>query len=322
MKTLLEIQGLNVTFETEEGVLEAVRAVDLSIQGGESVALVGESGSGKSVTALSIMKLLGDTAKMSAEKMTLSGRSLLNLPPRELQKIRGNEIGMIFQEPMSSLNPVFRVGDQIAEVVQRHLGLGREASLKEAEFLLERVGISDPHLRGRSYPHELSGGMKQRVMIAIALACNPSLLIADEPTTALDVTIQAQILELLEEIRRDSGMAILLITHDLGVVAQFSERVLVMYAGHIVEECGVNALFREPAHPYTQALLRALPGVQSRKRLESIEGSMPSPFKHTPGCTFSERCSQSLEICELNSPPETTLGKGRKTRCWHYGGGQ
>lgn len=322
MMSLLEVRNLNVTFNTDEGDLSAVRGVNFTIEKGESVALVGESGSGKSVTALSVMSLLGNGAELSAGKIALSGRNLLSLSPGELRDVRGKEVGMIFQEPMSSLNPVFRIGDQIAEVLQRHLHQDKKVSLKEAEYLLEKVGISDPHLRSQNYPHELSGGMKQRVMIAIALACNPDLLIADEPTTALDVTIQAQILELLEELREESGMAILLITHDLGVVAQFSERVLVMYAGEIVENCDVGNLFQEAAHPYTRALLRALPSVRSGGRLESIEGSIPSPFSYPEGCAFFERCSDALDVCERITPPETDLLAGRKVRCWLHGGDQ
>jgi peptide/nickel transport system ATP-binding protein len=322
MTSLLEVQNLNVTFETDEGNLSAVRGVNFTIRKGESVALVGESGSGKSVTALSVMSLLGKGAEMSAGKIALSGKNLLSLSDGELRDVRGKEVGMIFQEPMSSLNPVFRIGDQIAEVLQRHLHQDRKVSLQEAEYLLEKVGISDPHLRAQNYPHELSGGMKQRVMIAIALACNPDLLIADEPTTALDVTIQAQILELLEELRDELGMAILLITHDLGVVAEFSERVMVMYAGEIVENCDVGNLFQEAAHPYTRALLRALPSARSGGRLESIEGSIPSPFSYPEGCAFFQRCPEALDVCERITPPETDLLAGRKVRCWLHGGDQ
>jgi len=323
MSALLEVKDLRVTFPTDEGDIPAVRGVDFAIEKGESVALVGESGSGKSVTALAILRLLGDRAVLEAERMHFAGRDLLELPHKELRKIRGGEIGMIFQEPMSSLNPVFRVGDQIAEVLELHRGHDRGTALKEAAKLLDRVGIPSPESRVRQYPHELSGGMKQRVMIAMALACDPELLIADEPTTALDVTIQAQILELLEQLRRELGMAILLITHDLGVVAQFSERVMVMYAGQVVEHAEVGKLFRQPAHPYTKALLGALPRPDATRedgRLEAIEGSVPSPLHYPPGCAFSDRCAEVLEYCERRPPEEVDLGAGRQARCWLYGG--
>jgi oligopeptide/dipeptide ABC transporter ATP-binding protein len=245
-----------------------------------------------------------------------------------MRSIRGAEIGMIFQEPMSSLNPVFRVGDQIAEVLELHRGLDRDAARKEAIQLLDRVGIPAPESRIRQYPHELSGGMKQRVMIAIALACDPDLLIADEPTTALDVTIQAQILDLLSELRRDLDMAVLLITHDLGVVAQFSERVMVMYAGEIVERCDTRTLFRNPAHPYTRALLGALPHPDEKRRLVAIEGNVPSPLHYPPGCAFADRCRDEMPRCKSEPPPEKSHpgadgrgeapGDDHRVRCWLY----
>ncbi len=316
MSVLFEASNLRVTFPTDDGDVPAVRGVDLAIGRGESVALVGESGSGKSVTALSILRLVGDRARVTADRMQFSGRDLLTLSPSEMRSIRGAEIGMIFQEPMSSLNPVFRVGDQIAEVLELHRGLGRDAAIKEAISLLDRVGIPAPKSRVRQYPHELSGGMKQRVMIAIALACDPELLIADEPTTALDVTIQAQILDLLRELRRDLGMAILLITHDLGVVAQFSERVMVMYAGEIVEHCDTRTLFQRPEHPYTRALLGALPQPDKKRRLAAIEGTVPSPLNYPSGCAFADRCGDAMSHCKDQPPENKDRGSGHRVRCW------
>jgi peptide/nickel transport system ATP-binding protein len=256
---LLDVQDLRVSFRTDAGPVPAVRGVDLAVRAGETLAVVGESGCGKSVSALAVLRLLEANAEVSARALRFRGRDLLALDDAGLRAVRGGEIGMIFQEPMTSLNPVFRIGDQIAEVLTLHRGMDRAAARKEAGELLARVRIADPERRAAQYPHELSGGMKQRVMIAMAIACGPALLIADEPTTALDVTIQAQILELLSALQRDSGLAILLITHDLGIVAQFAERVAVMYAGEVVEEAPVRELFRSPQHPYTRALLSAIP---------------------------------------------------------------
>jgi oligopeptide/dipeptide ABC transporter ATP-binding protein len=311
---LLEVRDLRVSFRGEAGELPAVRGVSLRLEPGETLALVGESGCGKSVTALALMRLLEPNGRV-AGTLRFRGEDLSRLDEEGIRRIRGAEIGMIFQEPMTSLNPVFRIGDQVGEVLELHRGLGREAARRAAVELLARVRIPDPARRAEQYPHELSGGMKQRVMIAMALACDPALLIADEPTTALDVTIQAQILELLRALRRDAGMAILLITHDLGVVAQFADRVAVMYAGEIVEEGAVRELFREPLHPYTRALLRALPRPGRRGRLDAIEGTVPSPGELPPGCAFSARCGEALARCAGEPPPVVAVG-ARPVRCW------
>ena len=311
---LLEVRDLRVSFAGDEGELPAVRGVSLRLERGETLALVGESGCGKSVTALALMRLLEPNGRVSGT-LLFRGRDLAELDDEGIRRIRGAEIGMIFQEPMTSLNPVFPIGDQIGEVLELHRGLGREAARRAAVDLIARVRIPDPARRAEQYPHELSGGMKQRVMIAMALACDPALLIADEPTTALDVTIQAQILELLRTLRQDAGMAILLITHDLGVVAQFADRVAVMYAGEIVEEASVRQLFREPLHPYTRALLRALPRPGRRGRLDAIEGTVPSPRELPPGCAFSARCGEALARCAGEPPPVVAVG-GRPVRCW------
>jgi oligopeptide/dipeptide ABC transporter ATP-binding protein len=316
---LLEVRDLRVAFAGEGGELPAVRGVSLRLEPGETLALVGESGCGKSVTALALMRLLDPGARVSGT-LRFRGQDLAGLGEEGIRRIRGAEIGMIFQEPMTSLNPVFRIGDQIGEVLELHRGLGREAARRAAAELLARVRIPDPARRAEQYPHELSGGMKQRVMIAMALACDPALLIADEPTTALDVTIQAQILLLLRALRQEAGMAILLITHDLGVVAQFADRVAVMYAGEIVEEAGVRELFRRPLHPYTRALLRALPRPGEHGRLDAIEGTVPSPRELPPGCAFSARCGEALARCAGEPPPVVTV-EGRPVRCWLHAEG-
>jgi oligopeptide/dipeptide ABC transporter ATP-binding protein len=312
---LLAVRDLRVTFGTDAGPVPAVRGVSLEIRAGETLAVVGESGCGKSVTALALLRLLDPNARVSAGAVRFRGRDLLAEGDDALRGIRGAEIGMIFQEPMTSLNPVFRIGDQIGEVLQIHRGMDRAAARRAAVELLARVRIADPDRRAAQYPHELSGGMKQRVMIAMAIACGPALLIADEPTTALDVTIQAQILDLLRALQRDSGLAILLITHDLGIVAQFAERVAVMYAGEIVEEGGVHELFRGPLHPYTRALLRALPRPGHRGRLAAIPGTVPSPRDLPPGCSFSGRCPEVLPRCP-GEPPPVVGAAGRSARCW------
>jgi oligopeptide/dipeptide ABC transporter ATP-binding protein len=316
---LLEVRDLRVSFAGEGGELPAVRGVSLRLCEGETLALVGESGCGKSVTALAVMRLLDANARISGT-LRFRGRDLGALSDEAMRGIRGAEIGMIFQEPMTSLNPVFRIGDQIGEVLELHRGLDRAAAGRAAVELLARVRIPDPARRAEQYPHELSGGMKQRVMIAMALACDPALLIADEATTALDVTIQAQILELLRALQEESGMAILLITHDLGVVAQFAARVAVMYAGEIVEEAPVRQLFRTPLHPYTRALLRALPRPGVRGRLGAIEGTVPSPRELPPGCAFSARCGEVLARC-AGEPAPLVTPDGRSVRCWLHGEG-
>ena len=318
---LLAIEDLEVGFETGAGPVPVVRGVDLRVEAGRTVALVGESGCGKSVTALAVLGLLDAPGRVRSGRILFRGRDLVPLPQEELRRIRGRHIAMVFQEPMTSLNPVFRVGEQIGEVLRIHLGMDAEAAREETIALLRRVGIPSPERRVDSYPHELSGGMKQRVMIAMALACRPDLLIADEPTTALDVTIQAQILALLRELQEELGMAVLLITHNLGVVAHTAQEVAVMYAGRIVERSPVRELFEEPAHPYTRALLRALPG-RGRGRLEAIPGSVPAPLEVPPGCPFADRCPEALPHCAGSPPPRVELRPGHDARCWLHAPGE
>ena len=312
---LLSVRNLHVDFETDVGAVPAVRGVDFDIAAGETVALVGESGCGKSVTAMSIMRLI--TGRISAGSIRFEGRDLQALPEPEMRRVRGAQVGMIFQEPMTSLNPVFTIGKQIEEVMVLHQRLTPRAARTQALELLARVGIPSPERRILQYPHELSGGMKQRVMIAMAIACRPKLLIADEPTTALDVTIQAQIMELLRSLKQEFGMAVLLITHDLGVVAHFAERVMVMYAGKIVESGSVRDIFKRPAHPYTQALLGALPNpLQAAARLEAIPGRVPSPLMLPPGCAFCARCKHSFEPCPSQQPPLFDVAPGHGAACF------
>ena len=317
---LLEISQLSTSFFTDKGEIRAVEDVSLSIEQGETLALVGESGCGKSVTALSIMRLLDYPGRVVEGKIVFKGRDLLSLPDHEIRKVRGNEIGMVFQEPMTSLNPVFTIGDQIGEALEVHTSQTKAQIRDEVIRLLEKVHIPSPEKRYDQYPHEMSGGMKQRVMIAMALACKPDLLIADEPTTALDVTIQAQILELLKELQQEMGMAILLITHNLGVVAQFAQEVIVMYASCIVERASVSKLFANPSHPYTRALLRSLPKTGAREtRLESIQGTVPSPLVYPKGCHFSTRCPEVLEFCATEEPPLVEVEPNHESVCWLNG---
>ena len=314
-REFLSIRDLRVDFETDAGAVPAVRGVDLDIAAGETVALVGESGCGKSVTAMSIMRLI--SGRISAGSIRFEGRELQSLSEPEMRRVRGAQVGMIFQEPMTSLNPVFTIGKQIEEVLELHRRLEPRAARAQALELLQRVGIPSPERRVLQYPHELSGGMKQRVMIAMAIACRPKLLIADEPTTALDVTIQAQIMELLRSLKQEFGMAVLLITHDLGVVAHFAERVLVMYAGKIVEGGTVRDIFKRPAHPYTQALLGALPDpLKPTPRLEAIPGRVPSPLLLPPGCAFSARCKHSFEPCPTQQPALFDIAPGHRAACF------
>jgi peptide/nickel transport system ATP-binding protein/oligopeptide transport system ATP-binding protein len=318
---LLQVDNLRTYFETDEGVARAVDGVSFQVEPGEAVGIVGESGCGKTVTSLSIMGLVPDPPGriQPGSSIRLKGRELVGLPPRELRRIRGNEIAMIFQEPMSSLNPVLTVGNQIAEALALHRGLKGSAARKAGVDLLREVGIPEPESRFDEYPHHLSGGMRQRVMIAMALSCEPGLLIADEPTTALDVTIQAQILDLLAALRARRGMALLLITHDLGVVAEVCDRVLVMYAGQVVETGRVEGIFAGPRHPYTQALLESLPSVTGEKvRLRPIRGNVPNPAAWPSGCRFRERCPYAWERC-AESPPLLTANDGppgHTSRCW------
>jgi oligopeptide/dipeptide ABC transporter ATP-binding protein len=316
--SLLDVTNLRTVFHTERGTVEAVRGVSFSLERGETLGLVGESGCGKSVTAMSVTRLLREPPAeiLAGSSIRFGGEELIELSPADMRRVRGAGIGMIFQEPMTSLNPVLRVGDQVAETIQAHAGGRRREVQRRVLELLERVGIPDPADRARAFPHQLSGGLRQRVMIAIALAAGPDLLIADEPTTALDVTIQAQILDLLADLRDDLGMALLLISHDLAVVSQVADRVAVMYAGRIVEVGQVPGIFREPGHPYTRGLLRALPGLDTpRGPLTAIPGRVPEPTETFVGCPFSPRCPDVMERCRREDPPEFPTGTGR-ARCW------
>jgi dipeptide transport system ATP-binding protein len=300
---LLDIENLTVEFKTGSGMFRAVDSVSLTVDKEEVLAIVGESGSGKSVSMLAVMGLLPWTAKVTADRMHFEGRDLLGLSTAERRRIIGKDIAMIFQEPMSSLNPCFTVGFQIMETLKEHLDLDKRQRRARAIELLDLVGISSPEQRLSVFPHQLSGGMSQRVMIAMAIACNPKLLIADEPTTALDVTIQAQILDLLVKLQRETGMGLVLITHSMGVVAETAERVSVQYAGQKVEEQPVADLFRDPHHPYTAALLSALPERATGRRLPSIPGVVPGQFDRPPGCLFSPRCELATALCRTTAPP-------------------
>lgn len=315
--SVLTVSGLHVSFFTDRGELKVVQDVGFEVGAGETVALVGESGCGKSVTALAIMGLIDYPGRVVQGQIRLNGRELTQLSESQRQELRGRRIGMIFQEPMTSLNPVFTVGDQIGEVLIRHFAISPDEARAEALRLLHKVGIPSPERRVDQYPHELSGGMKQRVMIAMALACKPDLLIADEPTTALDVTIQAQILRLLKQLQDELGMSILLITHNLGVVAHFARRIVVMYAGQVAERAEVGELFAKPLHPYTHALLGALPIPGRRdRRLASIAGTVPTPTEYPAGCRFSTRCPEAFEPCAGKIPhlkPQTTK---HEVACW------
>lgn len=322
-KTLLNVKGLKTYFFTQAGVVPAVAGVDFNVKRGEVLGIVGESGCGKSVTSLSIMRLVSRPGQIVDGEIDFDGQDLTKLSESEMYKIRGNRISMIFQQPQSCLNPVFTVGDQLAEVLDIHQSLGKEAGERRAIELLEMVGIPEPQSRIHSYPHELSGGMAQRVMIAMALACVPELLIADEPTTALNVTIQAQILDLMRNLGSRLDTAIILITHDLGVVAEMCDRVAVMYAGRIVEEANVVDLFQSPAHPYTKALIASTPVLgQAEKDLQPIPGSVPDLINLPQGCKFAPRCrarvENNLEICTEEEPQLKSIGATHKVRCWLY----
>ena len=316
MLPLLQIRDLRVCFDTDDGVVQAVTGVSLQLERGEVLGLVGESGCGKSATAMSIPRLLPRPTAQIEGEILLDGRNLLQLPVPELRQIRGRRIGMIFQDPMTSLSPLHRVGEQIAEVVRLHESVSAAAARERALTWLTAVGIPDPVTRSRAYPHELSGGMQQRVMIAMALILEPDLIIADEPTTALDVTIQAQVLELLRRLhRRESG--VLLITHDMGVVWEMCTRVVVMYAGEIVEEAPAEAFFAAPQHPYARALLEAMPSAATRGQLlRAIPGQVPSPLNWPTGCRFRDRCPCSFARCATEHPPLLPCGPQRTARCW------
>jgi peptide/nickel transport system ATP-binding protein/oligopeptide transport system ATP-binding protein len=316
---VLSVRDLRAWFFTDQGVAKAVDGVSFDVRAGETLGIVGESGCGKTVTSLAVMGLLPQPPARIVEgsSVRLAGEELVGASEARLRELRGNEISMVFQEPMSSLNPVYTVGDQIGETLRLHEGMDRRAARAATVALLDEVGISDAERRVDEYPHQLSGGMRQRVMIAMAIACAPKLLIADEPTTALDVTIQAQILELLAGLRRAHGMAVLLITHDLGVVAEVCDRVVVMYAGQIVETGSVEDIFARPAHPYTRGLLASLPSLAARaRRLASIPGSVPSPLHWPEGCRFRERCVLAAPGCERPQELASVRDNGRVARCW------
>jgi len=319
---LLEISGLKVHFRTDDGWVRAVDGVDLGLEAGETLCIVGESGCGKTVTAKTILKLIDmPPGRIVAGRIDWQGRDIVPLPPARMRAIRTREIGFIFQEPMTSLNPVYTVGDQIAEAVREHQGLSRRAALDRAAEMLSLVHIPNAKARVNDYPHQFSGGMRQRVMIAMALSCNPKLVIADEPTTALDVTIQAQILDLLNEMKERLGTAVLLITHAMGVVAETAQRVVVMYAGKVVEEAPVGPLFATPRHPYTQGLIRSIPRLDlaatARKRLEAIPGTVPSLLDPPPGCRFAPRCRFATGECRAIEPALRDLAPGHRVACHH-----
>jgi len=314
---LLSVNSLRVYFNTPEGIARAVDGVSFTVAAGETVGLVGESGCGKSVTALSLLRLVPPPGRIeSGSSIRFNGKDLALLPTEELRQLRGNRLAMIFQEPMTALNPVLTVGDQVAEVVRVHTKASRSEAWARAVKMLAQVGIPDPSERAKQYPHELSGGMRQRVMIAMALILEPQLVIADEPTTALDVTIQAQILELLRDMRDRTGLALLLITHDLGVVAEMASRVIVMYAGEVVEEAPVHALFENPSHPYTEGLLAAIPRLgEEAARLKTIRGTVPPPTAWPSGCRFHDRCPYAFDRCANEAPMLLQVASGHRARC-------
>ena len=313
---LLEVKNLRTHFFTQDGVVKAVDGVSFSIDAGRTLGIVGESGCGKSVAAMSILRLVARPGRIVDGEVLLDGRDLIKLSEDDIRDVRGNSISMIFQEPMTSLNPVYTCGDQIAETVSLHLGLGRREAMEQAVEMLRLVGIPDAKRRANEYPHQLSGGMRQRVMIAMALSTNPALLIADEPTTALDVTIQAQILELMMELRSRNRMSIMLITHDLGVVAEMADDVVVMYAGKVVEQATATTVFEQPHHPYTKGLLHSIPRLgERRRRLEVIRGVVPNPLNLPSGCLFKRRCPSAMPICDT-APPFQEIAPGHLSRCW------
>ncbi len=320
---LLKIRNLHTYFFTDEGVAKAVDGVDLELEEGGTLGVVGESGCGKSVTALSIMRLIPEPpGKITKGEILFEGTDLLRISEAEMRKIRGRSISMIFQEPMTSLNPVFQIGDQISEVLRLHEGMSRKGAWNQSIEMLKMVGIPAPERRVYEYPHQLSGGMRQRAMIAMALACSPKLMIADEPTTALDVTIQAQILELMNRLKKEKGMSVILITHNLGVIAETAQKVAVMYAGRIVEYADVRPIFASPKHPYTQGLLQSIPRLDEdhgrKKRLEAIPGLVPSLLELPKGCKFSNRCKFVFDRC-VEEPPLIEVAPRHLVRCWLYG---
>ncbi|TRY27100.1 ABC transporter ATP-binding protein [Brevibacillus sp. LEMMJ03] len=317
MQPILQVERLQVTFRSDDGEVHPVSGVDFVVHEGETLGIVGESGCGKSVTSLSIMGLLPKgIGRVSGGRIWFQGRELTAMTPKEMQKIRGNEIAMIFQEPMTSLNPVFTVGEQLDEQIRLHLGLSKREARQRSVEMLRTVGIPRAEEIAKEYPHQLSGGMRQRVMIAMAMSCSPKLLIADEPTTALDVTIQAQILDLMRQLKERQGTSIIFITHDLGVVAEMCDRVIVMYAGQVIEEAPVRELFQHPQHPYTRGLIASIPTLdQQKSRLYSIRGTVPHPAKMPAGCRFAPRCDYAQDICRDN-PPLKEVEAGHRCRCW------
>ncbi|WP_045523204.1 ABC transporter ATP-binding protein [Neobacillus niacini] len=319
-KPILEVKGLKTHFSTKRGVSKAVDGIDFSLYKGETLGIVGESGCGKSITSLSILRLIpSPPGKIAGGQVLFKGRDLVQISEDEMRKVRGNEISMIFQEPMTSLNPVLPVGEQIAEALRLHQKMGRKAAWEKAVEMLKLVGIPSPEKRAKQEPFQLSGGMRQRVMIAMALACNPEVLIADEPTTALDVTIQAQILELIKDLQNKLGMGVIMITHDLGVVAETCDTVAVMYAGNIIEHAPTEKIFANPRHPYTQGLLDSLPKIhEDQEELQTIEGSVPSPYNMPAGCRFASRCTHQQPICHQQQPELIEQNDGVKVRCWMY----
>ncbi|MBE4910225.1 ABC transporter ATP-binding protein [Bacillus luteolus] len=319
MGNILEVNDLHVTFDTYAGVVKAVRGVSFHVKPGEAVAIVGESGCGKSVTAKSIMRLLPEPhSKIKSGTILLNNSNLVDKREREMQKIRGNEIGMIFQDPMTSLNPTSKVGAQITEGLLKHQNISRKEAYQTAVNMLEMVGIPNPEKRFNQYPHEFSGGMRQRVMIAMALVCQPKLLIADEPTTALDVTIQAQILKLMKDLQEKTNTSIILITHDLGVVAEMCDRVVVMYAGQVVESGTIHEIFSNPSHPYTEGLLKSMPRIDMSRdvKLSPIPGTPPDLLAPPKGCAFYARCDKAMRVCKENPPLYEKVGDSRYAACW------
>ncbi|WP_218639001.1 ABC transporter ATP-binding protein [Paenibacillus sp. FSL H7-0331] len=318
-KKLLEVKELVTDFTSDRGTFHVVDRISFDIDYGETVGLVGESGSGKSITSLSILGLIKTPGRIAGGSILFQGEELIGKTAKEMGSVRGQEMSMIFQEPMTSLNPVLTVGEQIAETVRQHKGMSRKEAMQHAVGMLEKVGIPMPETRVKQYPHQLSGGMRQRVMIAIALSCSPKLLIADEPTTALDVTIQAQILELMKTLNRDEGTGILMVTHDLGVVAEVCEKVIVMYAGQVVEQGPSQEIFTNPLHPYTELLLKSIPQIGgTREKLYSIPGHVPSPHAMPDGCRFHARCPYAFDRCSREEPVLLDQGSGRRVSCWKY----
>ena len=321
-ETLLSVKNLKTYFYTKDGVVKAVDGIDFEVNKGETLGMVGESGCGKSVSALSVMRLLPiPPAKIINGEIYFKGKNILKIGEPEMRKVRGKNISMIFQEPMTSLNPVYTIGKQISEAIRLHQGLNKEKTQEKTIEMLRLVEISEPSRRLKEYPHQMSGGMRQRVMIAMALSCNPELLIADEPTTALDVTIQAQILDLIGKLQEELGTSVLIITHNLGVIAEMSDRVMVVYAGRVIESADVHKIFRHPRHPYTRGLLRSMPRLDTDRedKLRVIKGMVPDALSFPGGCKFHPRCPFVVKKCKMEEPPLENIGDGHRVRCWRYG---